>query len=69
MAISRTYYEKKVRGGHITGLGTYWNHSWMHGKRTMKYKKRQFMATITQYGLSIRLRLYYKTTVIFRKKR
>lgn len=39
MAISRTYYEKKVRGGHITGLGTYWNHSWMHGKRTMKYKK------------------------------
>lgn len=39
MAISRTYYEKKVRGGQITGLGTYWNHSWMHGKRTMKYKK------------------------------
>lgn len=39
MAISRTYYEKKVGGGHITGLGTYWNHSWMHGKRTMKYKK------------------------------
>lgn len=36
MAISRTYYEKKVRGGHITGLGTYWNHSWMHGKRTIK---------------------------------
>lgn len=39
MAISRTYYEKKVRGGQITGLGTYWNHSWMHGERTMKYKK------------------------------
>lgn len=39
MAISRTYYEKKVRGGQITRLGTYWNHSWMHGKRTMKYKK------------------------------
>lgn len=27
------------------------------------------MATIKQYGLSIRLKLYYKTTVIFREKR
>lgn len=39
MVILRIYYEKKVGGGYIIGLGIYWNYSWMYGKWIMKYKK------------------------------
>lgn len=69
MAISRTYYEKKSTRGTYNWVRNLLESQLDARKTDNEIKKRQFMATITQYGLSIILRLYYKTTVIFREKR